>query len=357
MAAPVVVSRIQNRRGTQDQFEALYPAEYISASGASSSGVTVTVASTVGVYQYAKPFVQSGTGQFAPGTQVVSVDSPTQFTVNLPPVVPLSGATVKISKYNGTGGCPISEYPNILLTGELALCTDSKRMFMGSVNGEYIEISPAFTDGIFLSPLTVTLNPTPTYTVIPQLTYQATPFFNLLYDITDVTSPDWNVVGTGYSRSGTMKITATNDFVPIPNPPFPPITSVSLVDDGVDINLYSMKAVLSASVSSGAVSGITVIRPGAGYFGPTPNIIIDPPPAGTQATAVPTVSSGQVSSVGVTLGGSGYSTPPNVYIDPPVDINISFTAAYNGANIEISYKHDFPGTLTLSSSTIRWLPF
>jgi hypothetical protein len=149
---------------------------------------------------------------------------------------------------------------------------------MGNINGEYVEISPAFTDGIFLSPLTITLPPAPTFTVINQLTYQATPFFNLLYDITNVTSPDWNVVGTSYSRNGTMKITATDDFVPIPNPPFPPITSVSLVDDGVDINLLAPSS-------------------------------------------------------------------------------ISFTAAYNGANIEISYKHDFPGSLTLSSSTIRWLPF
>jgi len=48
--------------------------------------------------------------------------------------------------------------------------------------------------------------------------------------------------------------------------------------------------------------------------------------------------------------------------DTSVDVNttlfdISFTADYNGPNIEISYMHDFPGNLTFSSSTILWLPF
>lgn len=284
MAAPVVVSRIQNRRGTQDQFEALYPAEYTSAIGATSSGVTVNVTSTVGVYENAKPIVSAGIGQFAPGTKVVSVDSPTQFTVNLTPTIPLSGgAQVKIAKYNGSGGCPIAEYPNILLPGELAMCTDTRRMYIGNINGEFIEISAAFTEGIFLAPLVLSLPPSPlAYTEIPELTMLPTPFFNFLYDVTDSTNPDWNSVNlTDFARNGTMKITAVQDFPPVPNLPFPPITSVGLTDDS------------------------TEVRNPATYTSET----------------------------------------------------ISFKAEYDGPNIKVFYMHDFPTSLTFSSSTIRWLPF
>lgn len=206
MSSPVVVSRIQNRRGTQDQFESLYP----------------------------------------PG-------------------------------YNGTGGCSILDYPNILMPGELALCTDSRRMFIGNVNGEYVEIAAAFTEGIFLAPFVVTLPPSVTYQPVPGFHYTATPFFTLLYNVTDSLSPDWNTVGSSYSRNGSMRITATTNFAPIPNPPFPPITSVSVVDDGVDVNLLPS--------------------------------------------------------------------------------TISFIADYDGPEIVLLYKHDFPGSLTFSSSTIRWLPF
>lgn len=64
---PVVVSRIQNRRGTQADFDNLYP----------------------------------------PG-------------------------------YTGTGG---AIGPDILQPGELALCTDTRRVFIGNINGEYIELA------------------------------------------------------------------------------------------------------------------------------------------------------------------------------------------------------------------------
>jgi len=70
MASPVTVSRIQNRRGTQAQFNALYP----------------------------------------PG-------------------------------YTGTGPVNINLYPNILMPGELALCTDTRRVFLGNLSGEYIELA------------------------------------------------------------------------------------------------------------------------------------------------------------------------------------------------------------------------
>lgn len=234
MAAPVVVSRIQNRRGTQSQFETLYPGEYTSAPGATSVGTVVTVSSTAGLYENAKPQVSAGVGLFAPGTKVLSVNSLTEFTVNLPPSIPLSGgAQVTVPKYNGNGGVPIADYPNILLPGELALCVDTRRTFIGNLNGEYIELETVNSEGIFLGPLVISLPPSPlSYTVIPELSLSPTAFFTFLYSISDSTSPDWNDVGsTGFSKNGSMKITAVENFTPVPNLPFPPNTAVSLVDD------------------------------------------------------------------------------------------------------------------------------
>jgi hypothetical protein len=202
MASPVTVSRIQNRRGTQAQFDALYP----------------------------------------PG-------------------------------YTGVGPVDINLYPNILMPGELALCTDTRRIFLGNLTGEYVEIASVLGGGILLAPFVMQLLPTvvfpapPIFTPIPALNYLATPFFTLLYDVTDSLNPDWNTVGTTFSRNGEMKITATVNTGP---------GSVSLVDTSSDVN--------------------------------------------------------------TTL------------------FDISFTADYNGPNIEISYSHDFPGSLTFSSSTILWLP-
>lgn len=211
MALPVVVSRIQNRRGTQTQFNSLYP----------------------------------------PG-------------------------------YNGTGGVDINVWPDILMPGELALCTDTRRIFIGNLNGEYLELSVTFTDGLFLTPLQLVLPPSPTYTVIPELTFSPTPFFNILYDVNDSLNPDWNsVASTSFSRNGELKITAVADFPDVPNLPFPPITSVGLSDVSTEVK------------------------------------------------------------------------NPSTYTLE----DISFKAEYNGATIEISYTHDFPTSLTFSSSTIRWLPF
>lgn len=159
MATPVVVSRIQNRRGTQAQFDNLYP----------------------------------------PG-------------------------------YTGTGGVDINVWPNILLPGELALATDTRKIFLGNLNGEYIELASIAGAGLILPPLVVVLPPTAVFTAIPELEYDPTPFFTLFYDITDSLSPDWNTVGTNFSRTGEMKITAIADNI------LPPIR-VSLTDTSTEVNL------------------------------------------------------------------------------------------------------------------------
>lgn len=153
---PVVVSRIQNRRGVQADFDALYP---------------------VG--------------------------------------------------YTGIGGCDINVYPNILLSGELALCTDSRRVFLGNLDGEYVEIPIVLGGGIFLPPLVVILPPVGVFTTIPELDYLPTPFFTLLYSLTDTVLPDWNTVGSNFSKNGELKITAINNEPP----------DASLTDTGTEINL------------------------------------------------------------------------------------------------------------------------
>jgi len=205
MASPVVVSRIQNRRGLQAQFAALYPPGY------------------------------NGIGGYG-----------------------------SIIGFNATN------FPNVLMPGELALCTDTRRMFMGNLNAEFIEL--AIESGLALDPLVIQLPPVGIFTVIPAFTYPATPFFTLLYDLTDDLSPDQNIPGTDFSRNGSLQITAVK-YVAAP-------PAATLTDSGTEIN--------NASPST-----------------------------------------------------------------------ISFIAEYDFTQtlIEIKYMHDFPGNLTLSSTSLIWLPF
>ncbi len=191
MAAPVLISRIQNRRGTQTQFDALYPS------------------------------------------------------------------------YPGSG-------LQILQPGEIALCTDTNKVFIGNVNGTFVEIATGGENPPgSLEALVIPLAPSPsTYTAIPDLDYTPTPFFSLLYSIVDQTTTDPNDLGTNFSKNGELKITAVGSGAPVP---------ATLVDESVEIN----------------------------------------------ATAY----------------------------------DIYFMAAYNAGKIRISYLHNFPGTLTFSTSSIIWAPF
>lgn len=234
MTSPVVVSRIQNRRGTQEQFEALYPGPYESLPGATSLGLIVTVNDTTGLYIGARPVAKFGTGQFAPGTVIESIDSLTQFTVNIPPTVPLSGAptVVFVERYNGVGGVPISSYPNILLPGELALCTDSRKVYIGNLNGEFVEllVFEPNTD-LLLQPLVKILPPSAVWTDMPDggLEYNTTPFLTVLYDVTDIIDPNWNVTGINFTRNGELKVSARNPSAPL-------ASNISLNDSSSDSN-------------------------------------------------------------------------------------------------------------------------
>lgn len=76
MASPVVVTRIQNRRGTQAQFDALYPPGYTGVGG-----------------------------------------------------------------YGSIVGFNATNFPDVLLPGEMAFCTDTRNVFLGNVNAEYVQLS------------------------------------------------------------------------------------------------------------------------------------------------------------------------------------------------------------------------
>jgi len=165
---PVVVSRIQNRRGIQDQFNALYPAGYTGIGG-------------------------FGSGNYDPA-------------------------------FN------IENYPAVLMTGELALCTDSRNLYMGNINGEYVRLGTVGS-GVLLNTLVpqlrATLPPTSTFTVIPELSYLATPFATFLYSSTDSILNNWNTVGNNFSKNGQLQITA---IIPAAANP------VTLTDTGTEIN-------------------------------------------------------------------------------------------------------------------------
>ena len=166
--APVVVSRIQNRRGIQSQFFALYPAGYTGIGGFNS-------------------------GSYDP-----------VFT--------------------------IENYPSVLMPGELALCTDSRNLYIGNINGEYVRLG-TIGGGVSLNtltPLQIILPPKSVFTPIMELTYTATPFSTFLYSITDSALDDWNTVGTNFSKNGQLQVTAISGSTANP---------VTLTDTGTEINL------------------------------------------------------------------------------------------------------------------------
>jgi len=245
MASPVVVSRIQNRRGLQSQFDNLYPLPYDSLPGATSVGQVVTVNDTTGITPNAPVLVTSGVGLFQPGTFVASIDSATEFTVSAVPIVDLSGglSVVSIPKYNGIWGANIISYPNILMPGELALCTDTRKVFMGNLNGEYVEIL-TFEDNndLLLEPITLSLPNTqipgdPPVFAPTGLFYKSTPFLNVLYDVTDNTLSDWNSEGIVFSKNGELKITCAAG-------------NVSLTDTGTEVDSFGIFLSLIAVYNS-----------------------------------------------------------------------------------------------------------
>lgn len=69
-------------------------ADYLSAAGATNSGTTITVNTTVGLRAGMPVFINSGTGTFTSGTIITAITGSTTFTVNNAPTTPLSNNAV-----------------------------------------------------------------------------------------------------------------------------------------------------------------------------------------------------------------------------------------------------------------------
>lgn len=234
MATPVMVSRIQNRRGTQDQFDALYPPGYdgqagfgtslnravISNTSTSGDGMTVTVICDGTRYPVGTNITVSGVTPAAfNGSFLVTTTTSTQITYTSAAVGPITVDGILYTTYNPT------VYPNILLPGELALCTDSRKLFVGNVNGGYVQLAIALPDDdLSLKPYIVPLpgNSTGDIIAIPNV-----PFYTVIYDVTDSTDlVNWDLPGTKFSRNGRLEITATT-------------TTATLSDSGTEVSTLS----------------------------------------------------------------------------------------------------------------------
>ena len=145
----------------------------------------------------------------------------------------------------------------ILQPGEIALCTDTLRVFVGNLNGTFFELTtgsgptppPSPVENGHYNPLVLTLPPQATPTLISPLTYTKTPFFTLIYSLSDAASiVDANTVGTNFSKNGSLAITAITNFAPLPpNLPFPTLKPVTLTDTGTEINTTEFDISFSAS--------------------------------------------------------------------------------------------------------------
>ena len=95
--------------------------------------------------------------------------------------------------------------------------------------------------------------------------------------------------------------------------------------DGLIIeNTNPITATFTASIGSGAVSGITTTNPGFGYLPDQTTIELKftpPVGVGTTATATASVTAGVVTSVTITNPGSGYTVAPTIVAETP-NLNI-----------------------------------
>lgn len=83
------------------------PIIYTSSAGATSSGTTITVASTTGLVVGQTVFVSSGTGVFAANATVSSITNATTFVVSVAPTTALTGTANIIKSYTtGSVNCP-----------------------------------------------------------------------------------------------------------------------------------------------------------------------------------------------------------------------------------------------------------
>ncbi len=104
-------------------------------------------------------------------------------------------------------------------------------------------------------------------------------------------------------------------------------------------------AAITATVTGGVVTGLTIVDGGQGYVGATTSLYISAPPnigTGDTATATAQVTNGSISGFTGLSGGTGYATtnPPNVLASPPpaktdVIVGVNSVVSYNGPITQI----------------------
>lgn len=109
------------------------------ATGGSSSGTLVTVASTASLYPGMRVVVTAGTGFFVANTRIVNILGPTQFTVSVVPTIALSGATISAS---ATGSTITDMRIANLATGDVITCVLS----VGGVT--CVPVNPVTSNGV-----------------------------------------------------------------------------------------------------------------------------------------------------------------------------------------------------------------
>jgi hypothetical protein len=95
---------------------------------------------------------------------------------------------------------------------------------------------------------------------------------------------------------------------------------------------YALAASATAAVTSGAVSSVTVVNPGAGFTSAPPVTFVGGGGTGATATATIAAAGGAVTGITVTSPGSGYTSAPIVVIGtaaPTVDMGPVALTAHN----------------------------
>lgn len=118
-------------------------------------------------------------------------------------------------QYNGVGGVDLARYPNVLAQGEIGLCTDTCRVFMGTLNGEYIELEAdrATTSQVQLQPFVRYLIPSNTFRPIPGFSFRSVPLMNIEYSVSDSSSSDWTRPGKEYTKNGKLTVSSIDGNV------------------------------------------------------------------------------------------------------------------------------------------------
>ena len=139
-------------------------------------------------------------------------------------------------------------------------------------------------------------------------------------------------------------------------------------------------AIAAAALTTGTVTGISIVDGGSGY-GSAPVVTLAPPPSGTTATATATVLEGAITGFTITNAGSGYTSPPTVTIAAPSEqptytIGIKqkvlppsatwvrnganllgFPTFKNGANYPLfsNYFASFPAAITANTKIFKYI--